>query len=242
MGCVSVRAKGAKANGLILAIDVDECKSVIRVYEPSGLLWHTASFSTIIHCVTRPLFARVSRSVKASQDANPPPKRPRSIRKVRVATLVVVGGFLCWVTFLVEQRLMSPTATPAARDVTFDVVVFDANTNIAVSSAEVGIDEETGQYDAPGATWKGTTNSSGLLRLVHRFGANTVLDKDGKVRGRVVFNQRTSIQSFSYRLVVKAPGYREEWINLGERYSGGIDYEDPYPRTIQVLLSPSTPR
>ena len=77
------------------------------------------------------------------------------------------------------------------------------------------------------------------LRLVHRFSANTVLDKGGKVRGRVVFNR---FQSFSYLLVVKAPGYREESINLGVNFPQGIDYEDPYPRTIQVLLSPSRPR
>jgi hypothetical protein len=168
--------------------------------------------------------------------------RKRSIRRARVAALVVVGGFLCWLTFQVEQRLSSPTATPVTRDVTFDVVVSDAETHLAVSGAEVGIDEETGEYDPPGPTWKGTTDAGGRLRLVHRFGANTVLVRDGKVRGRVVFNRGTSIQSFSYFLVVKAPGYREESINLGAKYPRGIDYEDPYSRTIQVLLSPSPPR
>src|SRR5262245_49148843 len=162
--------------------------------------------------------------------------RQPSMRTVRVATLVVVGGCLCWLTFQVEQRLSSPTATPVTRDMTFDVVVSDADTNIAVSSAEVGIDEETGQYDPSGPTWKGTTDAGGRLRLVHCFGANTVLGKDGKVRGRVVFNRGTSIPSFSYLLVVKAPGYREESINLGVRFSQDIDYKDPYPRTIQVLL------
>jgi hypothetical protein len=168
--------------------------------------------------------------------------RQRSIRRVRVAVLVAVGCLLCWLTFQLEQRLSSPTATPTTRDVTFDVVVSDAETNIAVSSAEVGIDEETGEYDPPGPAWKGTTDAGGRLRLVHRFGANTVLGKDGKVRGRVVFNRGTSIQSFSYLLVVRAPGYREESINLGLRFPQGIDYEDPYPRMIQVLLSPSPPR
>ena len=34
------------------------------------------------------------------------------------------------------------------------------------------------------------------------------------VRRRVVFNRGTSIQSLSYFLVVKAPGYREESDNL----------------------------
>ena len=180
--------------------------------------------------------------MNGTQDATPHPIRQRSIRAVRVATLVVVGGFLCWLTFQVEQRLSSPTATPATRDVTFDVVVSDADTDIAVSGGEVGIDEETGEYDPPGPTWKGTTDASGRLRLVHPFGTNTVLGKDGKVRGRVVFNRATSIQSFPYLLVVRAPGYREESINLGAKFSQGIDYEDPYPRTIQVPLSPSPPR
>jgi len=168
--------------------------------------------------------------------------RQRSIHTVWVAALVVVGGFLCWLTFQVEQRLSSPTATPVTRDVTFDVVVSDAKTDIAVSGAEVGIDEETGEYDPPGPTWKGTTDAGGRLRLVHLFDANTVLGKDGKVRGRVVFNSGTSIHSFSRRLVVKAPSYREESINLGVKFPRGIDYEDPAPRTIQVLLSPSLAR
>jgi hypothetical protein len=161
---------------------------------------------------------------------------------VRVAALVVVGGFLCWLTFQVEQRLSSQTTTQGTRNVTFDLVVSDADTNIAVSGAEVGIDQETGEFDPPGPTWKGTTDASGRLRLVHPFGTNTVLGKDGKVRGRVVFSRGTSIQSFSYLLVVRASGYREQSINLGARFSQGIDYEDPYPLTIQVPLSPSPPR
>ena len=177
-----------------------------------------------------------------TQDATRHPMRQRSIRRVRVAALLVVGGFLCWLAFQVEQRLSSPMATPVTRDVTFDVVVSDAETDIAVSGAEVGIDEETGEYDPPGPTWKGTTDAGGRLRLVHRFGANTMLGKDGKVRGRVVFNRGTSIQSFSYLLVVKAAGYREGSINLGVKFPRGIDYEDLSPRTIQVLLSPSPPR
>ena len=69
-----------------------------------------------------------------------------------------------------------------------------------------------------------------------------MLDKDGKVRGRVIFNRGTSIQCFSYLLVVKAAGYREGSINLGVKFPRGIDYDDLYPRTIQVLLSPSPPR
>ena len=113
---------------------------------------------------------------------------------------------------------------------------------LAEVCAEVGIDEETGEYDPPGPAWKGATDAGGRLRLFHRFGANTMLGKDGKVRGRVVFNRGTSIQSFSYLLVVKAPGYREESINLELEFPRGIDYEDPSPRTIQVLLSPSPPR
>ena len=180
--------------------------------------------------------------MNGTQDATRPPKRQRSIRRGWVAALVVVGVFLCWLTFQVEQRLSSPTATPVTRDVTFDVVVSDAETNLAVSNAEVGIDEETGEYDPPGPAWKGTTDAGGRLRLVHRFSANTILGKDGKVRGRVVFNRGTSTQSFSYLLVVKAPGYRKESINLEVKFPRGIDYEDPYPRPIQVLLSPSPPR
>src|SRR5262249_14995635 len=152
------------------------------------------------------------------QDATPPPMRQQPIRTVRVATLVVVAGLLCWLAFRVEQRLSSPTATPVTRDLTFDVVVSDADTNIAVSSADVGIDEETGEIDPPGPTWKGTTDAGGRLRLIHRFGANTVLGKDGKVRGTVVFNRGTSTQSFSSLLVVRAPGYREESINLGVEF------------------------
>ena len=46
MDCVSVRAKGDNANGEILAIDLDKCKSVIRVHEPSERSWQTASIST----------------------------------------------------------------------------------------------------------------------------------------------------------------------------------------------------
>ena len=72
--------------------------------------------------------------MNGTQDATPPPMRQKSIRTVRVASLVVVGGFLCWLTFQVEQRLSSPTATPDTRDVTFDVVVSDADTKIAISS------------------------------------------------------------------------------------------------------------
>jgi hypothetical protein len=174
--------------------------------------------------------------VNGSQDATPHAIRRRSIRAVRVATLVVAGGLFCWLTFQVEQRLSSPPPPPpVTRDATFDVLVSDAATNMAVSSAEVGIDEETGEFDPPGPTWKGTTDAGGRLRLVHPFGTNTVLGKDGKVRGRVVFNRG----AFSYLLVVKAPGYREESINLGARFPRGIDYEDPNPLTIQVPLSPS---
>ncbi len=180
--------------------------------------------------------------MNGTQDATPPPMRRRSIHTVWVAALVVVGGFLCWLTFQVEQRLSSPTATPVTRDVIFDVVVSDAKTDIAVSGAEVGIDEETGEYDPPGPVWKGTTDAGGRLRLVHRFDANTVLGEDGKVRGRVVFNSGTSIHSFSRLLVVKAPGYREESINLREEFAQGIDYEDSSPQAIRVLLSPSRPR
>ena len=121
--------------------------------------------------------------MNGTQDATPPPSRQRSIRRIRVATLLVVAGFFCWLTFQVEQRLSSPPATPVTRDVTFDVVVSDAETNVPVSSAEVGIDEETGEYDPPGPTWKGTTDAGGRLRLVHRFGANSVLGRTARSGG-----------------------------------------------------------
>ena len=46
MGCVSVRAKDANPNGLILAIDLGKCKGVLRVYEPSEPSWQMARFAT----------------------------------------------------------------------------------------------------------------------------------------------------------------------------------------------------
>jgi hypothetical protein len=46
MDCVSVRAEGGNANGLILAIDLRKFKSVLRVYEPSEPSWQTASLAT----------------------------------------------------------------------------------------------------------------------------------------------------------------------------------------------------
>jgi hypothetical protein len=60
MNCVSVRAKGANANGLILAVDLGKCKSVIRVYKPSEPSWHTASFSTN-HALLQVLRHRLTR-------------------------------------------------------------------------------------------------------------------------------------------------------------------------------------
>ena len=142
-----------------------------------------------------------------------------------------------------RAALSSPTSTPVTRHVTFDVVVSDADTGNAVSGAEVGIDEETGEFDPPGPTWKGTTDARGRVRLVHDFDANTVLGKDGKVRGRVVFNTGTTPGLvFSYLVVVRATGYREETIKLGAKFPQGIDYEDPSPRTIRVLLSPDPAR
>ena len=129
------------------------------------------------------------------------------------------------------------------RQVTFDVVVTDADTGNAISGAEVGIDEETGEFDPPGPTWEGTTDARGRARLAHEFDANTVLGKDGKVRGRVVFNTSTTPGLvFSYLVVVRATGYREETIRLGAHFPRGIAYEDPSPQTIRVQMTPDPAR
>ena len=129
------------------------------------------------------------------------------------------------------------------RQVTFDVVVSDADTGNAISGAEVGIDEETGEFDPPGPTWKGTTDARGRARLAHDFDANTVLGKDGKVRGRVVFNTgSTPGLVFSYLVVVRATGYREETIRLEAHFPRGIAYEDPSPQTIRVQMTPDPAR
>jgi len=82
--------------------------------------------------------------------------------------------------------------------VTFDVVVSDADTGNTISGAEVGIDEETGEFAPPEPTWEGITDAGGRARLAHDFDANTVLGKDGKVRGRVVFNSGSPLTNLSY--------------------------------------------
>lgn len=161
--------------------------------------------------------------------------RPRAIRIAWVAALVAGGGLIFWATFLVEQRITSPTVVPTKREVILDVVVSDAATGRAILGAGVGTDFETGDYDHPGPSWEGITDANGRFRLVRSFGANTMLGKEGKVRGRVVFTGGTF-------LVVRAPGYREETIDLEGRFPRGIDYEDTSPRTIRVLLSPSPAR
>jgi hypothetical protein len=166
---------------------------------------------------------------KAPRSSNNP--RPRAIRLAWVAALVAGGGLVFWATFLVEQRLTSPTVLPTTREVSLDVVVSDAATGRAISGAGVGTDFETGDYNHPGPSWEGITDANGRFRLVQDFGANTVPGKDGKVRGRVVFTGGTF-------LVVRAPGYREETIYLEGRFPRGIDYEDASPRTIRVPLSP----
>ena len=169
-------------------------------------------------------------------------QRLRATRAARVAALVAVGGLLCWWAFLVEQRLWSPAVTPTSREVTFDLLVSDADTGHAISGAEIGIDGETGEYDPPGPTWKGITDAGGRLRLVESFRATTVLGKDGKVRGQIVFNTGTPLSNGSYLLVVRAAGYRQETIRLEEKFPRGIAYEDSSPRTIQVRLSPGPAR
>jgi hypothetical protein len=78
--------------------------------------------------------------------------------------------------------------------------------------------------------------------LSHGFAANTAIGKDGKGRGKVDFIVGTAIPNFSYLLVVRASGYREESIRLEEEFRRGIAYEDPSPRTIRVRLSPSPAR
>jgi hypothetical protein len=173
------------------------------------------------------------------QDGVNPRLGPRAIRPLWVAALVAGGILSCWATFRIEQRLSSPPSPPGTRQVTFDVVVSDVATGKAISGAEVGIDHETGEFDPPGPTWMGITDARGRARLAHDFEANTVLGKDGKVRGRVVFNAITTPGLvFSYLVVVRAIGYREETIRLGAHFPRGIAYEDPSPQTIPVRLSP----
>jgi len=158
--------------------------------------------------------------------------RPRAIRIAWVAALVAGGGLIFWATFLVEQRLSSPTLVPTTREVVLDVVVTDAATGRAISVADVGTDFQTGDYNHPGPSWEGITDANGRFRLIRGFGANTVLGKDDKVRGKVVFTGGTF-------LVIRAPGYRQETIYLEGRFPRGIDFEDTSPRTIRVPLSPS---
>jgi hypothetical protein len=178
--------------------------------------------------------------MNGTQDHSPPPVRPRAIRPLWVAALVAGGVLSCWATFRVEQRL---TSLPVTRQVTFDVVVTDADTGNAISGAEVGIDQETGEFDPPGPTWEGTTDARGRARLAHDLEANTVLGKDGKVRGRVVFNTSTTPGLvFSYLVAVRATGYREETIRLGAHFPRGIAYEDPSPQTIRVQMTPDPAR
>ena len=178
-----------------------------------------------------------------TQDDAPSAVRPRLIRPLWVAALVAGGILSFWATFRIEQRLSSPPSPPVTRRVTFDVVVSDVATGNAISGAEVGIDEETGKFDPPGPTWMGITDARGRARLAHDFEANTVLGKDGKVRGRVVFNAITTPGLvFSYLVVVRATGYREETIRLGSHFPRGIAYEDPSPQTILVRLSPEPAR
>ena len=168
----------------------------------------------------------------------PDGRRPRAIRAGGVAALVAGCGLVCGVAFLVERSLSAPTSSPEWRDVTFDVVVSDAATGLTIASAQVGIDEETGQYDPPGPTWEGITDARGQARLVHGFAANTAVGKDGTVRGRVVFNTGSPLSGGSYLLAVQAPGYRVQTVPLESRYPLGIAYEDRSSRPIQVRLSP----
>ena len=70
-----------------------------------------------------------------------------------------------------------------------------------------------------------------------------MLGRDGKVQGRVVFNTSTTPGLvFSYLVVVRAAGYREETIRLGAQFPRGIAYEDPSPQTIRVQMTPDPAR
>lgn len=87
----------------------------------------------------------------------------------------------------------------------------------------------------PGTSWEGITDANGRFRLIRGYGVNTVLGKDGRVRGRVVFTGGTF-------LVFRSPGYREKTIYLEGRFPQGIDFDDTSPRTIRVPLFPSRAR
>jgi hypothetical protein len=180
--------------------------------------------------------------VNGTQDDTPPTVRPRAIRAAWVAALVAGGCLLCWGTIRVEQSLSTPAVMPGSIEVTLDVVVTDADTGEAVSGAEVGIDQETGDMKAPGPTWKGITDERGVVRLVHDFDANTVLGKDGRVRGMVVFGSGSPPLNSWYLLAIRASGNREQSISLVDQFPRGIAYEDPSPRTIRVRLSPRPAR
>lgn len=175
------------------------------------------------------------------QDASQPPRRPRGIHVAEIAAMFVIGGLLCSLVYWVERRWWTPMAIPAARDVTFDVVVLDAGAGTPIAGAEVGIEEETGEFDPPGPDWKGTTDARGRIRVVHRFQAHTMVGQDGKIRGRVVFNRASGIHSFSSSLVVKAPGHGELVVDLVARYPRGIDFEDPSALPITVTLVSGSP-
>ena len=189
----------------------------------------------------RTTWKRIHARLRSKAPGGPDSPRPRAIRIAWVATLVAGGGLIFWTTFLVEQRLTTPKLVPQRRMVTFDVVVSDADTGKAVSGARVGIDQETGDYDHPGPSWEGLTDAGGRFRLVRGFGANTVVGKDGKIRGRVNFTGGGGLplSNPSCFLVVRASGYREHKINLEGMFPRGIDFEDTSPRTIRVPLSPS---
>src|SRR4051794_27617229 len=96
---------------------------------------------------------------KAPEDSYSP--RPRAIRIAWVVALVAGGGLISWATFLVEQRLSSPTVVPTTREVILDVVVSDAATGRAVSGAGVGTDFETEDYNHPGPSWEGIIDANG---------------------------------------------------------------------------------
>lgn len=178
----------------------------------------------------------------APPDADPPLARPKAARTAWVVALVAGGCLSCWAAFVVEQRLSAPTLAPDSREVTFDVVVTDADAGTPVPGAQVGVDMETGEYGPPPPTWKGVTDATGHARVVNDYNANAVFGRDGKARGRVVFTRGSAPHSFSDLLVVRASGYRERIIALSVEYPQGINYEDPAPRTIRVQLPPSASR
>ncbi len=167
---------------------------------------------------------------------------PPASRVVRVLALVALGVLACGVAVLVDRRWSAPIESPRVRAVDFDVVVVDSSTGLAVAGAEVGFDQESGDFDDPGPSWAGATDSGGQLRVVGYFAAVAVPDGRGGFRGTVVFHDGVPPSSVPDLLVVRAPGYRGATIDLDARFPRGIAFEDRSARTIRVPLAPGFPR